>query len=275
MADEETQMEHTEDESVEPEAPTDAGEPASETADAKDAPEAVAAEAVAEEPVPVAEEPVPVAEEPVAEAPVAQEEASVTADAGRRARNGRRRGARSEVAEAPVAEAPVSAAEEAVPVAEPAAEAAAAEEAVAEAGVAEEAAKAPESAPVVAEPVREKGKRKRLTRVLRHKHAKPTRERPGTRSPISREPKPESVIGRRQERRGVVVSDKGDKSIVVKVETTQAHPRYKKVVRRTHRVHAHDEQNSAAIGDVVLIVESRPLSKTKHWRLVEIVEKAR
>ncbi len=87
--------------------------------------------------------------------------------------------------------------------------------------------------------------------------------------------KPETSIGRRQERRGVVVSDKGDKSIVVKVETTGAHPKYKKVVRRSHKLHAHDERNTAAIGDVVRIVESRPLSKTKHWRLVEIVEKAR
>jgi len=73
----------------------------------------------------------------------------------------------------------------------------------------------------------------------------------------------------------VVVSDKGDKSIVVKVEMTQAHPKYKKVVRRSRRLHAHDETNTASVGDVVRIVESRPLSKTKHWRLVEIVEKAR
>jgi small subunit ribosomal protein S17 len=123
--------------------------------------------------------------------------------------------------------------------------------------------------------VREKGKRKRLPRALRHKHSKPTRERSAERSPIVRVPKPESTIGRRQERRGVVVSDKGDKSIVVKVETTQAHPKYKKVVRRSRRLQAHDERNSAAVGDVVVIVESRPLSKTKHWRLIEIVEKAR
>ncbi len=81
--------------------------------------------------------------------------------------------------------------------------------------------------------------------------------------------------GRRQERRGVVVSDKGDKSIVVKVETIRAHAKYKKVVRRSRKLHAHDEQNAAAIGDVVRIVETRPLSKTKCWRLAEIVEKAK
>ena len=88
-------------------------------------------------------------------------------------------------------------------------------------------------------------------------------------------PQPESDLGRRQERRGVVVSDKGDKSIVVKVEMTRAHPKYKKVVRRSRRFHAHDEQNSAAVGDIVRIVETRPISKTKHWRLAEIVEKAK
>ncbi|HWB23378.1 MAG TPA: 30S ribosomal protein S17 [Gaiellaceae bacterium] len=86
---------------------------------------------------------------------------------------------------------------------------------------------------------------------------------------------PDSVPGRRQERRGVVVSDKGDKTIVVQVAVTKLHPKYHKVVRRSSKLHAHDEQNSAAIGDVVRIVETRPLSKTKNWRLAEIVEKAK
>ena len=74
---------------------------------------------------------------------------------------------------------------------------------------------------------------------------------------------------------GVVVSDKGDKTIVVKVDLIRSHPRYKKVVRRSVKFHAHDEQNTAAIGDTVRIVETRPLSKTKHWRLAEVVEKAK
>jgi small subunit ribosomal protein S17 len=120
-----------------------------------------------------------------------------------------------------------------------------------------------------------KPKRKRLPRSLRHKHSKPARERPATRKPITRLPKPEGELGRRQERRGIVVSDKGDKTIVVKVELTRAHRQYKKVVRRSQKFHAHDEQNSAGIGDVVRIIETRPLSKTKHWRLAEIVEKAK
>src|SRR5216684_461574 len=93
--------------------------------------------------------------------------------------------------------------------------------------------------------------------------------------PISREPKPEHDRGRRQERRGVVVSDAMDKTIVVKVDTIRSHPRYKKVIRRSIKFHAHDEQNSAKAGDVVRIIETRPLSKTKNWRLAEIVEAAK
>jgi small subunit ribosomal protein S17 len=66
-----------------------------------------------------------------------------------------------------------------------------------------------------------------------------------------------------------------DKTIVVKVDTIKAHPRYKKVVRRSVKFHAHDEQNQAKVGDVVLIVETRPLSKTKNWRLSQVVEAAK
>ena len=101
------------------------------------------------------------------------------------------------------------------------------------------------------------------------------REKPVERKPIVRLPKPEHERGRRQERRGVVVSSGMDKTIVVRVDTVKAHPRYKKVVRRSRKFHAHDEQNSAKVGDVVRIVETRPLSKTKNWRLAEIVEAAR
>jgi small subunit ribosomal protein S17 len=125
---------------------------------------------------------------------------------------------------------------------------------------------------VSAEPKRPK---KRLPRALRHKHAKKVREQPAQRKRITRTPKPETAPAARQERRGIVVSDKGEKTIVVQVDVTKLHPKYKKVVRRTRKFHAHDEQNSAGVGDVVRIVESRPLSKTKNWRLAEIVEKAR
>jgi small subunit ribosomal protein S17 len=106
---------------------------------------------------------------------------------------------------------------------------------------------------------------------------RPRRERASTdeRKPVQREPKPESDRGRRQERRGVVVSSAMDKTIVVKVDVLKVHPRYKKVIRRSQKFHAHDEQNQANVGDVVRIVETRPLSKTKNWRLAEVVEVAR
>ena len=81
--------------------------------------------------------------------------------------------------------------------------------------------------------------------------------------------------GYRKTRRGYVVSDKMDKTIVVEVEDRVMHPLYKKVIRRSTKVKAHDETNSAGIGDLVVIDETRPLSATKNWRLVEIVEKAK
>lgn len=79
----------------------------------------------------------------------------------------------------------------------------------------------------------------------------------------------------RKTRRGYVVSDKMDKTVVIEVEDRVKHPLYGKVIRRTSKVKAHDEQNSAGTGDLVLIMETRPLSATKRWRLVEILEKAK
>jgi small subunit ribosomal protein S17 len=81
--------------------------------------------------------------------------------------------------------------------------------------------------------------------------------------------------GRSQERQGLVVSAAMDKTIVVKVDTVKAHRMYKKVIRRSTKFHAHDEDNTAKVGDVVRIVETRPLSATKRWRLAEIVEVAK
>jgi small subunit ribosomal protein S17 len=120
-----------------------------------------------------------------------------------------------------------------------------------------------------------KQKRKRVPRSERRTRSKPKREQTGERKPITRLPKPEGERGRSQERRGVVVSAAMDKTIVVRVDVVKAHPRYKKVVRRSQRFHAHDEQNQAKAGDVVRIVETRPLSKTKNWRLAEVVEEAK
>ena len=85
----------------------------------------------------------------------------------------------------------------------------------------------------------------------------------------------ENARGYRKARRGYVVSDKMDKTIVVEVEDRVKHPLYGKVIRRTSKVKAHDEGNTAGIGDLVLINETRPLSATKRWRLVEILEKAK
>ena len=79
----------------------------------------------------------------------------------------------------------------------------------------------------------------------------------------------------RKERIGVVVSNKMDKSIVVAVERKEKHPMYGKFVKKTTKFVAHDEKNECSIGDTVRIMETRPLSKTKNWRLVEIVEKVK
>ena len=79
----------------------------------------------------------------------------------------------------------------------------------------------------------------------------------------------------RKTRIGIVVSNKMDKTIVVAIENSVAHPLYKKIVKRTYKLKAHDENNECGIGDVVRVMETRPLSKDKRWRLVEIVEKAK
>ena len=81
--------------------------------------------------------------------------------------------------------------------------------------------------------------------------------------------------GYRKVREGLVISDKMDKTVVVAVEDRFKHPLYGKVVRRTSKLKAHDEQNTAGVGDRVLVMETRPLSATKRWRVVEILEKAK
>src|SRR5215210_5067185 len=86
---------------------------------------------------------------------------------------------------------------------------------------------------------------------------------------------PGAERGRRKVREGYVISDKMDKTVVVAVEDRVKHRLYGKVVRQTARLKAHDEANSAGIGDRVRIMETRPLSATKRWRLVEILEKAK
>ena len=216
-----------------------------------------------EEPAVEAEVAETVAEEPVAEEPAADEAAApepaaeVTADA------------EPEVAADAEPEAEPEAA------AEPEAEPEAAVEAEPEAAAEPEGAAEPEAEPEPAAPAKPKRSGRHVPRAERRTRTKVVREKPKQRKPIARTEKPDSERGRRQERRGVVVSDKGDKTIIVKVDVIKSHPRYKKVVRSTVRFHAHDEANTAGVGDKVRIIETRPLSKLKRWRLAEIVEKAR
>jgi small subunit ribosomal protein S17 len=81
--------------------------------------------------------------------------------------------------------------------------------------------------------------------------------------------------GRPKTRQGIVVSDKADKTITVKIEVVRRHKRYQKILRSTQTLHAHDERNDAHTGDTVRVVECRPMSRTKRWRLEEVVERAR
>ncbi len=84
----------------------------------------------------------------------------------------------------------------------------------------------------------------------------------------------QTTTSKQREQKGVVVSDKMDKTIVVKVVSVQPHAEYKKVVRRTSRLKAHDETNEARIGDTVVVRECRPLSRDKTWRLIKVLERA-
>ncbi len=100
--------------------------------------------------------------------------------------------------------------------------------------------------------------------------AKAKRGAPGTGTPPAERDSNAAKV-----RQGIVVSNKGDKSITVRIDIARRHPTYEKIVRRSRTLHAHDERNEAGEGDVVRVVETRPLSKTKRWRLVDVVEKAR
>jgi small subunit ribosomal protein S17 len=171
-----------------------------------------------------------------------------------------------------VAEEPEPAEEEAEPSAAEADVEEPAAEAEADAPVAEAEEPEPTEAAAVSEPKR---KRKRLPRSERPQKSRRKRVPSAERKPITRLPKPAHERGRRQERQGTVVSANADKTIVVRVDVVKVHPRYKKVVRRSAKLHAHDEQNQAKLGDVVRIVETRPLSRMKRWRLQEVVEEAK
>jgi small subunit ribosomal protein S17 len=97
-----------------------------------------------------------------------------------------------------------------------------------------------------------------------------TKRQPGTGTPPA-----ERRSAGRKVRQGRVVSSKPDKTITVQIEVARRHPQYEKIVRRSRTLHAHDARNEAGEGDLVKVVETRPLSRTKHWRLIEILEKAK
>ena len=113
--------------------------------------------------------------------------------------------------------------------------------------------------------------RKAAIRRNRREEIKAERKGDGVGSPRAEKTR----TGKPKERQGKVVSNKTDKTITVQIDTARRHPVYEKIVRQTHKIHAHDERNEANEGDVVRVIETRKLSKTKHWRLVEVVEKAR
>jgi small subunit ribosomal protein S17 len=113
-------------------------------------------------------------------------------------------------------------------------------------------------------------KRKAAGRTRRRatERKKKGESQPGT-PPAERPPGPQKI------REGIVTSSKADKTITVQIQSARRHPQYEKIIRRSKSLHAHDEKNEAGQGDTVRVIETRPMSKSKRWRLVEVVEKAR
>jgi small subunit ribosomal protein S17 len=212
---------------------------------------------------------------------------------------------KEETTEEPQAEAPQdeSPAEEA-PAAEAAEEAPAAEEPAAEEAPAEDGGDAPVAEEAPAEPnpeddlpwkerrrlaksrrpvkkalpsdaeerkaLRAEGRKRRATLRRKQRAAAKAAHTAGTGTPPA-----ERESNAAKVRQGIVVSSKGDKSITVRIDIARRHRTYEKIVRSSTKLHAHDEKNEAGEGDVVRVIETRPLSKTKRWRLVDVVEKAR
>jgi small subunit ribosomal protein S17 len=127
-----------------------------------------------------------------------------------------------------------------------------------------------------AERVEERGRKAARRRARRlAERAKAAERRAGAPPPAPLAPVHAPVEGKRKLRQGVVVSDKAEKTITVRIDIARRHRRYEKIVRSSSTVHAHDENNEAHEGDVVRVIESRPLSRTKRWALVDVLEKAR
>jgi small subunit ribosomal protein S17 len=120
---------------------------------------------------------------------------------------------------------------------------------------------------------REKAVRRRTRRLREREKAKERRAAAPAPEPLA--PVHAPVQGAKRVRQGIVVSDKAEKTITVRIDVARRHRRYEKIVRSSSTVHAHDENNEAHEGDIVRVIESRPLSRTKRWALVDVVERAR
>jgi small subunit ribosomal protein S17 len=116
----------------------------------------------------------------------------------------------------------------------------------------------------------------RRARRLQERVKRTAKRQSATAAPVEQlAPVHAPVEGRRSVRQGIVVSDKADKTITVRIDFARRHRRYEKIVRSSSTLHAHDEQNDAHEGDTVRVIESRPLSKNKRWKLVDVLERAR
>ncbi len=133
-------------------------------------------------------------------------------------------------------------------------------------------AKISEDAAARAERRRRNAESRRRWRTRRREKDRAARAEAPSREPL---PAKEHGPGRAKTRQGVVVSAKPDKTITVRIDVTRRHREYKKIVRESTTLHAHDERNEAHEGDTVRVIESRPVSRTKRWRLVEVLERAR
>jgi small subunit ribosomal protein S17 len=122
---------------------------------------------------------------------------------------------------------------------------------------------------------RQKAARRRARRLQERAKKVTVRASAGTPAPAAATSSADAQEGARKVRQGIVVSDKADKTITVRIDVARRHRRYEKIVRSSNTLHAHDESNEAHEGDVVRVIESRPLSRTKRWRLVDVLERAR
>jgi small subunit ribosomal protein S17 len=132
----------------------------------------------------------------------------------------------------------------------------------------------PDTQERIAERAQRRAANAKSRRAWREKQ-KQKRKQSGSRGPAQTPASREHGPGRPKVRQGIVVSDKADKSITVRIDVARRHRMYKKIVRHSSTLHAHDERNEAHEGDLVRVVESRPLSRTKRWRLVEVLERSR